>query len=68
MIIAYKHCIVWEEMGDVLHGLLEDGGWTSKTDLFEIDTALQCVSFVNYRSVLFDIDIALKCVTLVLID
>ena len=51
MIIVYIHCIVWEEMWDVLHGLLEDGGWTSKPDLFEIDTALKCVSFVKYRSV-----------------
>ena len=50
MIIVYIHCIVWEEMGDVLHGLLEDGGWTSKPDLFEIDTALKCVLFVKYRS------------------
>ena len=24
--------IVWEEIGDVLHGLGEDRGWTSKPD------------------------------------
>ena len=26
------HCFVWEEIGDVLHGLGEDRGWTSKPD------------------------------------
>ena len=36
--------------------------------LIDIDTALPCVSLVNYRSVLFDIGIALKRVSFVLID
>ena len=28
MIIVYIHCIVWEEIGNVLHGLGGDRGWT----------------------------------------
>ena len=28
---VYTSC-VWEEIGDVLHGLGEDRGWTSKPD------------------------------------
>ena len=33
--VLVEHCImhiVWEEIGDVLHGLGEDRGWTSKPD------------------------------------
>ena len=33
MIIIYIHCIVWEEIGNVLHGLGGDRGWTPKPDL-----------------------------------
>ena len=29
---VYMLC-VWEEIGDVLHGLGEDRGWTSKPDV-----------------------------------
>ena len=29
---VYTLC-VWEEIGDVLHGLGEDRGWTSKPDV-----------------------------------
>ena len=32
MIIAFIHCVVYEEIGDVLHGLGEDRGCTSKPD------------------------------------
>ena len=32
MIIVYLHCVVCEEIGDVLHGLGEDRGWTSKPE------------------------------------
>ena len=51
MIIVYMRYVVWEEIGDVLHGLGEDRGWTSKSKLFSIDTAVQCVSYVKYGSV-----------------
>ena len=33
IIIVYMHCVVLEEIGDVLHGLGEDRGWTSKPDV-----------------------------------
>ena len=33
MIIVYIHCIVWEEIWDVLHGLGGDRGWTPKPDI-----------------------------------
>ena len=33
MINIYIHCIVWEEIGDVLYGLGEDRGWTPKLDI-----------------------------------
>ena len=33
MLCVYIHCFVWEEIGDVLHGLGEDKGWTSKPDI-----------------------------------
>ena len=34
MTYMYIHCVcVWEEIGDVFHGLGEDGGWTSKPDV-----------------------------------
>ena len=29
---VYIHYVVWEEIGDVLHGLGEDMGWTSKPE------------------------------------
>ena len=32
MIIVYMHCVVWEEIGDVLHDLGEDRECTSKPD------------------------------------
>ena len=32
MINVYIHCIVWKEIGDVLHGLGGDRGWTPKPD------------------------------------
>ena len=32
MLCVCIHCFVWEEIGDVLHGLGEDRGWTSKPD------------------------------------
>ena len=34
MTYMYIHCVcVWEEIGDVLYGLGEDRGWTSKPDV-----------------------------------
>ena len=33
MICVYIHCVVWEEIGDVLHGLGDDRGWTSKPNV-----------------------------------
>ena len=33
IIIVYMHCVVLEEIEDVLHGLGEDRGWTSKPDV-----------------------------------
>ena len=33
IIIVYLHCVVLEEIGDVLHGLGGDRGWTSKPDV-----------------------------------
>ena len=33
IIIVYMHCVVLEEIGDILHGLGEDRGWTSKPDV-----------------------------------
>ena len=33
IIIVYMHCVVLEEIGDVLHGLRDDRGWTSKPDV-----------------------------------
>ena len=33
MISVYIHCIVWEEIGDVLHGLEGHRGWTPKPDI-----------------------------------
>ena len=33
IIIVYMHCAVLEEIGDVLHGLGDDRGWTSKPDV-----------------------------------
>ena len=33
MITVYMHCVVWKEIGDVLYGLGEDRGWTSKPDV-----------------------------------
>ena len=33
IIIVYMHCVVLEEIGDVLQGLGEDRGWTSKPDV-----------------------------------
>ena len=33
IIIVYMHSVMLEEIGDVLHGLGEDRGWTSKLDV-----------------------------------
>ena len=33
IIVVYMHCVELEEIGDVLHGLGEDRGWTSKPDV-----------------------------------
>ena len=33
MISVYIHCIVWGEIGDVLHGLGGDRGWIPKPDI-----------------------------------
>ena len=33
IIVVYMHCVVLEEIGDVLRGLGEDRGWTSKPDV-----------------------------------
>ena len=32
MISVYILCMRWEEIGDVLHGIGKDGGWTPKSD------------------------------------
>ena len=53
-------------MYSMVYGKMGNGPLNWK--LFDIDTTLQCVSFVKSRSVLFDIDTALKCVSFVLID
>ena len=33
IMIVYMHCVVLEEIGDVLRGLGKDRGWTSKPDV-----------------------------------
>ena len=33
MIYDNIHYVVWEEIGDVLHSLGEDKGWTPKPDI-----------------------------------
>ena len=33
IIVVYMHCVVLEEIGDVLRGFGEDRGWTSKPDV-----------------------------------
>ena len=33
LIIVYMHCVVLKEIRDVLYGLGEDRGWTSKPDV-----------------------------------
>ena len=33
IIIDYMLCVALEEIGDVLHGLGDDRGWTSKPDV-----------------------------------
>ena len=51
MIIVYIHCIVWEEIGDVLHGLGGDRGWTPKSDFIweEIGDGLHWYSKFLYH-------------------
>ena len=50
IIIVYMHCIVLEKIGDVLHGLGEDRGWTSKPDVVweEIGDGLRRYSSYAY--------------------
>ena len=50
MIHVYIHCIVWEEIGDVLHDLGEDRGWTPKPDIVwkEIGDGLHGYSKIVY--------------------
>ena len=33
IIIVYMHCVVLEEIGDVLHGVGGERGWTPKPDI-----------------------------------
>ena len=61
--------IVWEEIGDVLHGLGEDRGWTSKPDLLfgrrlgmdSISITFMCAYYIEVF--LHVIDTALQCVS-----
>ena len=48
-------CVVCEEIGDILHGLWEDRDGPLNRILCDIDTALHCVSNVDYGSVRIDL-------------
>ena len=66
MICVYIHCVVWEEIGDVLHGLGEDKGWTLLIQQIcvSIKVLIQRihVSIVKYGSVLCNIDTTNMCI------
>ena len=62
--------LVWEEIEDVLHGLGEDRGWTSKPDFclggdrgWTLLASLLCV-LIDIEVFLHVIDISLKCVSI----
>ena len=67
--LVYDNCLytlfcVWEEMGDVLHGLLEDGGWTSKLDfVWHWYSTTMCIKCWLWKCSNW-FDIALKCISL----
>ena len=64
MIIVSTHCIVWEEMGDVLHSFLEDGWWTSKEDfVWHWYSTTMCIKYGLWKCLNW-FDIALKCISL----
>ena len=69
--VLIEHCICihsfeWEEIGDVLHGLGEDRGWTSKPDFVWGWTPLAplYVCLLILEVFLHVVDTALKCVSI----